>query len=705
MLKSPRKKGKIMEVLFTGKTELLSRGFFSAFAEEYHNVVYSESDVSHLNDCNVSAFKGETEQGLEQVFTTYNFEKVVYFSQALDGAVSVFDELEKLEKALFSCKSHKINHFIYLTTNDWNEDGNQQKESSRQILLNACFRLCTMFSDEYNTNFSILKLPYIYSIYPANNRVSKWLKEAVNEGQVSFRAMAEQETDLVCDIELGELVRRILDEPASGKLHILEVAGENKVTFYDIAECLKSNIPGLEVNYMNNTSCIPVYRKNKIPRSEYGWSSKHVFLDDLQDIIQQTMRDYKEKKKTYARKKSFEKIGGKLRVAFEILFLFVIVEALNYWVHDNVLLNFMDFRLVFVVIIGTINGLTAGLIAAFLASVGFIYANLDLTNWQVLFYNVQNWLPFAVYLLLGAACGYTKDRHVDEAMYAQEEHEILEQKYGFLNDLYLKVLENKEIYNSQVIGYRDSFGKLYSIVKRLNQVLPEQIFLEAIDVLEEALDSHSVAIYTINKNSDFARLNVCSKSLGDDFGRSLHLTKYPMMLEQLKKDQVFINLDGLAEHPAYASPVYQNGELVGMILIKYAKNRQMNMEFGNKFNIITDLIRDSLVRAMEYEERQQRFIEGTVILEAEAFESILKVKRQMKDRQYLDFTLLKIEKNGRSLEELSATISSVVRNTDSIGLGEDGSVYLLLSQTREADMGVISGRLEKNNLSYEIVRE
>ena len=92
-------------------------------------------------------------------------------------------------------------------------------------------------------------------------------------------------------------------------------------------------------------------------------------------------------------------------------------------------------------------------------------------------------------------------------------------------------------------------------------------------------------------------------------------------------------------------------------------------------------------------------------METEAFESILRVKRQMKERQYLDFTLLKIGKGGRSLEELSATISSMVRNTDSIGLGADGDVYLLLSQTREEDMDVISGRLEKNRLVYEIVRE
>lgn len=694
-----------MEVLFTGKTEILSKGFFDAFFEEYHNVVYCEKEAKHLEETGITVFKGENEQGLEQVFTTYNFQKVVYLSQALDGAVSVFDELEKLEKTLFLCKNHKINQFLYLTTNDLGEEQEgPQKETSRHILLNSCERLCRIFSDEYDTNFSILKLPYIYSVYPSNNKVTKWLNEAVNEGRVKFRAMAEQSTDFVCDSDLGELVRRILDEPSLEVFRVIEVAGENRVTFKEIEEKITAKVPDVETVYYNNTTCIPIYQKNKIARSEYGWSSKHVFLEDLEDLILKAVADKREKKKTYDRKKNLKKVGVKLRITFEMILLFILVELLNYWIHDNILLEFMDFRLVFVVIIGTMNGLTSGLIAALLASLGYINAHLDVTNWQILFYNVQNWLPFAVYLLLGAACGYTRDRHDDESMYAQEEHEILEKKYSFLNDLYVKVLENKETYNSQIIGYRDSFGKLYTIVKRLNKVLPEQIFLEAVDVLEEALDSSSVAIYSINKNSDFARLNVCSKSLGDDFGRSLQLSKYPTMMETLKADHVFINLEGIAEHPAYASPVYKNDELVGMILIKYAKNRQMNMEFGNKFNIITDLIRESLVRAMDYEERQKRFIEDTLILEAEAFESVLKVKRQMREKQYMDFALLRLEMGSRSLKELSETVSSMVRNTDIIGLGADGNVYLLLSQTREEDMGVISARMEKNNLAYEVVR-
>ena len=694
-----------MEVLFAGKTELLSNDFFEAFSEGHHNIVFGGKHADRFDKKKVTVFKEENEDGMRQVFTTFNFEKVVFFSQAMDGSVTVFDELEKLEKTLFLCKSHKINQFIYLTTNDLIVDEeSKQKETSRQILLSACERLCRIFSEEYNTNFSILKVPYIYSMQPANNRVGKWIKELENTGKLTFRGMAETVVDFVSDADLGELVRRILDEPSSEAFHILEVAGDNTITFGELKESVIKVFPQAEVEFLNNTNCIPQYLKNRIPRVEYGWYAKRVFSDDFEELLQIANTAKKEKRKSYTRKMNLHKLGEKVRVGLEMAVMFVLVELLNIWIDGNALLGFMDFRLVFVVLVGTMNGLTAGIIAALMASAAYVFSNIDSIQWQILFYNVQNWLPFAVYILLGAACGYTRDRHDDESIHSQEEHEILTKKYSFLSDLYAKVLENKETYNSQIIGYRDSFGKLYDIIKRLDKVLPEQIFLEAVSVLEESLDSDSVAIYTVNQNSDFARLNVCSKSLGDDFGRSIQMSKYPSMLKELKEDHVFINLDAIPEYPAYASPVYKNDEMVGMILIKYAKNRQMNMEFGNKFNIITDLIRDSLVRAMEYEERQEKYIKGTLVVETEAFEKILQVKRQMKEKQYMDYTLLCLEKEQMTLAELSELVSKMVRNTDIIGMGEDGKVYLLLSQTSEADLDVISNRMEKNNLNFEVVK-
>ena len=146
--------------------------------------------------------------------------------------------------------------------------------------------------------------------------------------------------------------------------------------------------------------------------------------------------------------------------------------------------------------------------------------------------------------------------------------------------------------------------------------------------------------------------------------------------------------------------------LVGMLLIMEADYTQMNMEFSNKLRIMSDLIQDSLVRAMEFYEMDEKVIEDTGILGADKFEELLAVKKQMRRKQYSDYVLLEIEvKDDRKLNEISRRISGLVRENDVLGIGKDGKLCLLLSQTSSADMKAVAGRLLNSGIEFEQVRE
>ena len=165
-----------------------------------------------------------------------------------------------------------------------------------------------------------------------------------------------------------------------------------------------------------------------------------------------------------------------------------------------------------------------------------------------------------------------------------------------------------------------------------------------------------------------------------------------------------MNTDCYENYPAYAAPIHRDGELLGMILLMNSTDRQMNMEFANKFNIISDLISDSLIRALEFENLSDHFVKGTQILQTEKYKEVLAVKEQMQEKQYLDYILLRIIRNGMEIEELSNQVGRLVRNNDVLGLGEDGEVYLLLSQTRKDDLKVIEERMKKNDVLFEVVK-
>ncbi len=694
-----------MNVLFTGNLPVVSDAFFAAVSEEYRCVVFYEKEKLNFHEKNVLTYFREEDEGeLANVFNAFGFETVVYFSYTIDGNKEPFGELEHLENVLYQCRKKCAKRLVYITCNNLPlAEREQVEETGYLILKEACEYLCRHAAAKHGIKIEIVKVPYLYRKDAGEDSFS-FLRDAVHKGKVHFPGRADFTTDFLCDSDLGELVGRMLDEPCPEDFIIMHLDGGNRITFGELAEELQKYLPELTVTFGSDCDCVPRCRKGKKPRTEYGWYPK----ERLSGVIDTVLRGDSLKKKrnpSYLRRKRKGEFKEKLRVVLELIITFVIAEAINLFVSGNVMINFIDFRLIYVVIMGTLNGLNAGIAAAVLSCIGYYVQSASTTPWQILFYNVQNWLPFACYALLGAVSGYTRDKHDDEVLYAKEEYGILEDKYVFLSGLYLEVLAGKEEFNHQIIGYRESYGKMYSIIKKLDSTLPEQVFYEAVSVLEDMLENRYVAIYSIDTRSDFARLNVCSKDCSHRVGKSMKLTDYPVILEALRANEMFENRQALPDYPAYAAPIFREHQLVGMILLMKAGTHQMNMEFSNKFRIVTNLIRDSLIRAMDYYDNSNAILDGTRILETESFEEILEVKRQMRQKQYLEYSLLKVKRNGMTLRELGDKIVTVVRNNDVLGKAPGGDLYLLLSQTGIEDLKVVEERLQKKDIDYEVVTE
>lgn len=696
-----------MDVLFTGNLSLISKALFDRLGKEHRCVVFCEQEKLDIKGKNIVSYTRKvTEDDFAHVFTAFNFETVLYFSQALDGAKKIFDELERLEQALYQCRKNKVEHFVYVTGNTLPERGmSDEQKSSYYILKDACEELCKSFAQNYGIKVQILQVPYLYQMDGGDCQLTRWCTEVLEKGKIQFPEHKSYRTDFLCDEDLGELLGRMLDEPNEDDFAITNLSGKNDCTFEELGELFRSANPELAVEYKEKSDCVPKYVDEGYARREYGWYPEHEIADDIKDLFTVMCVEKRQHRVLGRRRIQHQKIQEKIRVMLEVLLSFLIAELLNHCTRNNIMVNFIDFRLVYVVMMGLINGLYAGVFSALLSCVGYVMERGALMQWQVIFYNVQNWLPFACYFLLGSVSGYTTDKHEDEVQYSKEEYDILEDKYVFLNSLYSNVLESKESFNSQIIGYKDSFGKMYSVVKKLDRTLPEQVNYEAVNVLEEVLDNQYVAIYSIDSKSEFARLSVCSRNCNSELGKSLKITDYPLLLKELRANSTFINRDALEGYPAYATPVFSGKELVGMILLMHADYTQMNMEFSNKFRIMTDLIRDSLIRAREYDERSETTLENTQILAVDKFKEILSVKQQMRQKQYLDYILLKVRREGQNLKELSDKIAGMVRNNDVLGLREDGELYLLLSQTKRADFGIVENRMRKRQISFELVEE
>ncbi|MDD3240066.1 MAG: hypothetical protein PHW47_08295 [Lachnospira sp.] len=696
-----------MDILYTGNLTLLSDQLFHCMDNHNRCVLYDENLKGKIKDNHIDAcFLNEDRDDniMSQIFGTYEFKTVVFLSHGLDGTLKVFDELEKIENIIYQSRVHRVENFIYICSNDLINDNPHVDAGSRKIVMDACRKLCLETAGSCGINFTLLYVPYIYGGGKADNQLNRWIRSAVDHKKLNVLGAAAAETDFIYETDLGELLARMIDHPADDSFMEMHISGDNRITFQQVVERIAQNTRQKEIVYANHVKCMPIYNRDERAKREYGWMPQHKVLDDIDVLVEQRELISKKLKYKKARRLKYNAFKENLRIILELIITFAVVMCIEHWTKNNILLNFIDYKFVYVIVMGMVNGMHAGIIAAILSSVGFILEKSGTVPWQILFYNVQNWLPFACYFLLGTITGYAKDKHENQMIFSKEEHNILEEKYKFLSELYGRVLRNKEAYNNQIIGYKDSWGKLYSAVKELDSSLTEEVVYKAVNVLEETLDNGTVAIFSTSANSSFARLHVCSKSINNEMSKSINLSEYSEMMDVVKNGKMFVNVDCLEHYPAYATAVVKNEEIVALIFLMNASEEQMNTEYANKFMIVSNLVKDSLIRAMDIDVLEQSYVDGTMILKVDKFEEILEIKEQMRQKEYMEYTLFKVSGNGKTIQELGMLIAQLVRSNDVIGLREDGNVYLLLSQADETGIKLVKDRLDKNQIRSEVVK-
>ena len=120
------------------------------------------------------------------------------------------------------------------------------------------------------------------------------------------------------------------------------------------------------------------------------------------------------------------------------------------------------------------------------------------------------------------------------------------------------------------------------------------------------------------------------------------------------------------------------------------------MDYYNKFSILSGLVQDALVRAIEYGEQKisSQMIGNTKILQPEYFEEILSIREKIGNEGLSDYMLLEVEAPELSLEQLGESITCVIRNNDIVGMRKDQKVYLLLSQMNDMNWQGVKERLE-----------
>lgn len=683
-----------MRVLLVGNTGYITKEFVQeAFPESevfiMGNSLLKTERKKHLN---VRPFPEQDEE-LEDIFRTYDFELMVYFSNYITFHGTMEGEAERLRKVLSYCKRSKEIHVIYLT----GPEAGYAATTGKTLLVRGAENLCCQYGKMYQIPVKIVRIPYLYSGVYKEDYFYKMFA-AIRSGEpVEIQESPDQPLQFLNSMDLAEFLEKMSDN-WDEEYHYLNVPNVFSNTFRELEQKIKEIDASVRIE---NKGLIPVEKippDDKVVRFKYGWFPKISLLEDFSDIYDQYLDSIGEKERRIDRWKIWLDKHRPIVKIVELVVGFFLFEFLNHLAGNQAQFKMIDLRLVFIVLFGSLYGINYGIAAAALETISLLAAyEREGVGWTTLFYEPSNWIPFIFYFAVGAICGYVRMKNKENIEFVTDENKLIQEKFLFMRDMYQDSLYDKRTYKKQIMGSRDSFGKIFDITRKLDTVLPQELFIETIHVMEDMLENHAVAVYSLGKNSEFGRLEIASKEIRSEFPTSIRISKYQAAISELEDGNVWVNRELLPDYPAYMAGIRKNKELVMIVCIKEVRSDQMTLYYMNLFKILCGLVEVALLRALEYQEaaKNMQYVEGTHILKTSYFMERLETFHAMQDEMVASYILLRLEHPGKSKEETDQILQHLIRANDVWGISEEGELYLILSQTDKESLPIVSGRLKK----------
>jgi hypothetical protein len=610
------------------------------------------------------------DKNFKTALSAFSPDTIIYFLKRSEQRYARRDRtgtVEELSTVLETALSITVSNIIIVHAG---EDNNSRKEDGNtdyEHILDAAERIIESYRNKDLPVISV-RFPYIYTVSskPSNDlMLTRAILTAKSKNKVVLPGNAADETDFICDIDAAALLYNISEEGVGAAIEnggTVNVTSGHRFEMAELEYGLSTAFKDIYVSYNGEPVITPL--EETCARAEYGFIALHNLIDDFPIVISQAL-GYKE---VARRKKWYHNLTNRNFMIIEYPIVAALAQVLASTFDSSLNYGIIDIRMLFVVVTGSLYGTFVGTISALLACVSLFfspnYGSLD-----VILYNPENWVPFALYLIIGAVLGYTKDRRDEEKRIFEDEKAYLIDTNDYLSGICNEALINKESYKDQLLGYKDSFGKVFSAVRRLDNQMSEYVYSEAIGIIEDILDNETIAIYTVASNGYYARLAMKSKNL-KTIDKSIKIDNLAGAKDALLAGKVWYNSDMSPELPSYAAPIMSGGKVVAFIFIMKAKLNQLSLYYSNIFSVLSGLVQDALARAIKEEKAAERtkYIEGTRVHLAEDFKKIYDANILLAESEKIGLSLLEINTDNDDLPDISSLLENSLRETDTIGI-------------------------------------
>ncbi len=701
-----------MKILLTGLLPSSAKDICARLVREGHQVSvmghirYPESlkspDVTvHenlLGQKKLTAFMDASRFQAIVFFFAYQSEDVYEYGST-QGAL--LDDLFALQNAV---AGQGVEHFILVTdrrvfgqAQECREDEIPFPDTPTGVLIKAaedCLRCC-------GKNYLLIRVTSLYAQDDEDSFFAYVNRCAQNNRVFHMNGSPESECDFLHADDFGMFLSQALEQQLSGVVHV----GYGVVYAYqDVVSLLLRALPRLQVDYVETHGSTKTLKLHRIITLD--WVPRHHFVEETPDLLRASIAP--KRKPFYTRIHSIA--SNRLGKAWPWIEL-ILFGCLAWWfssiVESNAALRFMDFWLLYVILAGTMYGGAMGTVAALIAFATYVFDWMAAGNQlYMLFYNVDNWLIPVSYLLAGSMFGYIHDSQLEKITTLESEKKNRDAETQFIKSMYDQAYSDRNRLLEQVVSYRDSYGRIYQITRELDTMQPEQVFLSTLNVLEDTLQNHSVAIYARKGNLSFARLIIHSRSM-KNVPRSMDMDRYPLLKDALNAHELFVNTTLEPAYPAYAAPIYDEKEGLATIMLWDVPFEKQTLYFENLLNVIAGLVQSSLIRALKFFNTSgEMYLEDTHLLNDRAFRSALGVYQSMRRSRTGNYLLVRLHaERTLSQEEFDQRISRATRSTDLAGRLNDQGYYVLFPQAGTENLSQINDRFLREGIRCEVISQ
>lgn len=243
---------------------------------------------------------------------------------------------------------------------------------------------------------------------------------------------------------------------------------------------------------------------------------------------------------------------------------------------------------------------------------------------------------------------------------------------------------------------KDGLESVYEIMTGLEKYTKEEVLFYAAQMLAELMDTNDVAIYTV-VNRDYARLFSATSAEARKLGNSIKYTDMEELYDELKNGRIYMNKAMDEKLPLMAGAIYEEDEMQVILMFWGISPQQMNTAEVKRLTVVKVLLRNAILSASRYMSsyRSKRYLEGTNVLNEEAFTVLVKTFMEARTHGLTECTLVQIKMVYQDYEDVSLDIACNIRQTDYMGLMEGGKLYILLSNTDLKNAEVVQERLHK----------